>query len=292
MSAAQWVALATGAHLGNKTITHLREHFGNLEAIFEASADELRRVRGVGPKTSAAIRAIRLERVEEELAGLAGQGIRAITCEDKDYPLNLRKMDDQPPVLYVRGTLLAADARAVALVGTRTPTRRGEERAHEMGYELALRGWTIASGLALGIDTLAHQGALDAGGRTLAVLGSGLLNIYPPANQTLAEKIARSGALLAEADPRASVSPQALMARNRITSGLSRAVIVVEAQTDGGSVSTARRARAQGRGMLAVAGGDEGCTALIGEGAEAVDPQDVDWDRLSERLEQHLGEGY
>jgi DNA processing protein len=144
----------------------------------------------------------------------------------------------------------------------------------------------IVSGLALGIDTAAHQGALDAGTRTLAVLGSGLERLYPPANTRLAEQVIHCGALLAEVHPRTTVSPQNLMARNRITSGLSRAVIVIEAQMDSGSVSTARRARQQGRAVFAVAGSDAGCEALIREGAQAISPDDTDWDALSAQLEQ------
>lgn len=285
MSLVHWVALATGARLGRQTIARLTSHCGGLEAIFKATPDELQRVKGIGPKNSAAIAAIHLDRVEALLSELAASGLSAIPCDDAAYPANLKSIPDSPPVLFVRGSLLAVDTRAVAIVGTRTPSRRGEEFAYALGYELSRRGWTIVSGLALGIDTLAHQGALDADGRTLAVMGGGLFNIYPPANQSLSDRIALSGALLSEAHPHNSVSPQGLMARNRITSGLSRAVIVVEAHADSGSVSTARRARAQGRGMYAVVGGDDaGCAALLREGASAISDR-PDWDKLSGQLD-------
>jgi len=286
MSIVHWVALSIGARLGRQTIARLIAHCGSLEAIFTATPETLRQVKGVGPKTSAAIVAIRLDQVEALLAEVAAQGVHAIACEDKGYPANLKQIDDPPPALFMRGSILPVDARAVAIVGTRDPSRRGEELAYTLGYELARRGWTIVSGLALGIDMLAHQGALDAGGRTLAVLGGGLLNIYPPNNQSLADKIAGAGALLSETHPRASVSPQTLMARNRVTSGLSRAVIVVEAHADSGSVSTARRAWAQGRGVFAASGGDDaGCAALLRDGAAAISDWD-NGDNLSERLER------
>ncbi|MBN1428462.1 MAG: DNA-processing protein DprA [Anaerolineae bacterium] len=284
MSKAHWVALSTGARVGGKTITRLLSHFGSLEAIFEATPDQLTQVQRVGSQTATAISQINLSEIDGKLKALAARGITVLTWEDAAYPANLLHCDDAPPVLFTRGEVVADDARAVALVGTRQPSSRGLALARRLAYELGTRGWTIVSGLALGIDTASHMGALEAGARTLAVLGSGLDRLYPPANTKLAERIICSGALLAEVHPQVSVSPQNLMARNRITSGLSRAVIVVEAQTDGGSVSTAHRAWQQKRAVFAVAGSDAGCDGLIREGADAIPPEGIDWDDLSNRI--------
>ena len=284
MSTAHWVALATTARVGGKTITRLLAHFGSLEAILSATPEELIRVPRVGPRTAAAIASIDLGATEAEIARLAEQDVRILTWEDAAYPPNLLRCDDAPPVLFLRGELAPAHSQAVAIVGTRQPEERAASLAYRMGYELARRGWTIVSGLAIGVDTAAHRGALAAGGRTLAVLGSGVLNVYPRRNRSLAGAIMGSGVVLAEVHPEAAVSPQNLIARNRITSGLSRAVIVVEAAEDSGSLSTARRARQQGRKVFTVTGGDAGCEELLAAGAEALDPETIDWDALAERL--------
>jgi DNA processing protein len=212
-------------------------------------------------------------------------GIRVITWEDATlYPQNLLLCDDAPPVLFTRGNPQPSDSRAVAIIGTRTPRPESAELAQTLAYELASRGWTIVSGLALGIDAAAHHGALAANGRTLAVLGSGLMRVYPPANHDLAHRIAADGVLLSELHPDEKVSPQHLIARNRITSGLSRAVIVVQSGEDSGSMSTARRARQQGRTVFAVLGGDAGCEALLADGAHALEPAALDFDALHVHL--------
>lgn len=285
MSKAHWVALATSARIGGKTITRLLSHFGGLEAVFDATPEQLMSIKQVGQQTASAIARVDLSLVEADLKTLQEHGITVLTWEDAAYPANLLHCGDAPPVLFVRGDLSPADSHAVAVVGTRQPSPRRAAFARQLAHELGKHGWTIISGLALGIDTAAHQGALDAGTRTLAVLGSGLERLYPPANTRLAEQVTHSGALLAEVHPRTTVSPQNLMARNRITSGLSRAVIVIEAQTDGGSVSTARRAWQQDRAVFAVAGSDAGCEGLIRDGAEVISPEGTDWDELSKRLE-------
>lgn len=287
MSKAHWVALTTSARVGGRTITRLLERFGSLEAALEAAPDDLRAISGIGPRTAAAIAAIDLGAVEAELVRFKERGIQVITWEDREhYPANLLRAGDSPPVLFVRGKLSPLDTRAVAVVGTRTPSRGGAELAYQTAHELARRGWTVVSGLAVGIDTAAHRGALDAQGRTLAVLGAGVFNVYPQRNVPLAEEIEEWGAVLAEVHPETTVSPQNLMARNRITSGLSRAVIVTQANDDSGSVSTAHRAWQQGRAVFAVAGGDVGCEGLIRQGAQAIVPGEIDWDALSERLSQ------
>jgi DNA processing protein len=286
MSKVHWVALVTAARAGGKMLTRLLAHFGSLEAVFQATPNQLMQVPRVGPRTAAAIAAVDLPAVEADLARFAEMGIRVITWEDPAYPANLLCCDDAPPVLFVRGELSPGDARAVAIIGTRKPTEPGATLAHSLAHELAGRGWTIVSGLAIGVDTAAHQGALEAEGRTLAVLGSGLAAIYPQRNVPLAEAVTERGAVLAEVHPEATVSAQNLIARNRIASGLSRAVIVVQSATDGGSMTTARRAREQGRTVFAVTGCGTGCDLLIEQGAEALTPGHIDWDILSERLDR------
>jgi DNA processing protein len=287
VSRAQWVALATIPGVGGKTIQRLRGHFSEMDDIFRASPEELRRVRGVGQKISQAIHTIDLAQVEADIARFEAEGIRTITVVDyQDYPAQLRRgLDDWPPVLFARGVVVPRiQTAAVAIVGTRWPRPERAELARQIAFELARRGLAVVSGLALGIDAAAHQGALDAGGRTLAVLGCGLKRIYPEQNAPLADQIARDGAVLSETHPEVAVAPQRLVARNRLISGLSQAVIVVEAGQDSGSLIAARRARDQGRTVFAVTGGDAGCEALIGEGAEAIAPDQVDWDGLARRF--------
>jgi DNA processing protein len=288
MSKVHWVALAMTGRVGGKTITRLLRHFGSLGAVLDASMEELLAVPHIGRATAAAIRKIDMQRIEAECSQLAHEGINILTWEDtKLYPNNLLlNCDESPPVLFSRGMPHLTDSRAVAVVGTRTPRHDSAALTHKIAYELARRGWIIVSGLALGIDSAAHRGALEAGGRTLAVLGSGLRRVYPPAHDDLAGEIAQCGAVLSELHPDEQVSPQTLIARNRITSGLSRAVIVVQSGEDSGSMSTARRAWQQGRTVFAVLGGDAGCDQLLANGAHPLDPATLDYDALSDQLDK------
>jgi DNA processing protein len=285
MSKVHWVALAMTGRIGGKTMTRLLSHFGSLEAAIEATPEELKRVPYVGEATARAISLIDLPRVKALCAELTRQGIEAITVEDMRYPANLLKCEGAPPVLFVRGSFDQRDSLAVAIVGTREPQPESAELAYALGCELAARGWAVISGLALGIDAAAHRGALTSGGRTIAVLGSGLRRVYPPVHEELAIQIAAHGAVISELPPDEQVSAQTLIARNRITSGLSRAVIVVQSGEDSGSMSTARKARIQNRGVFAVLGGDTGCDALIASGAAPLNPDKINYDELSERLE-------
>lgn len=285
MSRAHWVALATAGGIGGRTVTALLEHFGSLEAACAAPESALRAVPGIGPSIAAAIRSIDLPAVETELTNFDEQSITVLTWQDDGYPALLMRTGDAPPVLFVRGRLLSEELRTVAVVGTRQPAPASAELAQQIGRELASRGWTVVSGLALGIDTAAHRGALAAGGRTLAVLGSGVSAIYPRRNARLAKAIQDHGAVLCEVHPRAGVSRQGLIARNRITSGLSRAVIVVQSSADSGSANTARRAAEQGRAVFAVTGEDAADATLIARGATPLNPAALDWDALSEQLD-------
>jgi DNA processing protein len=178
-----------------------------------------------------------------EIASWRAQGIELITIGDDGYPRALGDLRAPPPLLYLRGSLRPEDSRAVAIVGTRKPDRRGRAFARKLGYEFATRGFTIVSGLARGIDAAAHRGALRAEqGRTIAVLGCGLLRLYPPENALLANSIASHGCLAAEVPPDAEVETKLLLMRDRIQAALARAVIVVQAHGECGSIVTARHA--------------------------------------------------
>ena len=283
MSKAHWVALASVPGVGGKTVTRLLAHFGSVWAIFAASEAELAAVPRLGAEQARAIASLSLEQIEKRMARYEAADIRLITWEEADYPANLLLINDAPPLLTVRGDLLPSDNRAVAIVGTRQPHPESADLARQLAADLAQRGWTVVSGLALGIDAAAHQGALKGGGRTLAVLGSGVDTVYPERHTELAASISESGAVLAEVMPETRVSRQTLLARNRLTSGLSRAVIVVQSNTDSGSAHTARRAMEQGRQVLAITGGEDG--HLLATGAAPLDPDNLDIDELSERLD-------
>lgn len=284
MSRLHWVALAATGRIGGRTITRLLAHFGSLEASFDAGRDALMQVPGIGPRLADTLLAIDLPAVAARLSAWQQAGISILTWEDAAYPANLLTLPDAPPVLFVRGAFCEGDARAVAIVGTRQPTAESARLAERLGSELAERSWVIVSGLALGIDAAAHRGALAAGGRTLAVLGSGVDAIYPRSHRRLAEEVAARGALCAEVPPGSTVSRPALIARNRITSGLSRAVIVVQSHADSGSANTARRAIEQGRTVFAVTGGQAGKSVLVTQGTIPLSP-DVDFDVLAARLD-------
>jgi len=287
MAKVHWLALSAVSGVGGVTVRRLVDSLGSVEAIFDAPDEDLLAVPRVTPEIVARLRAISPDALEAELASLADEGLQVVTWDDSDYPENLRLAHDAPPVLFARGELLPEDAQAVAIVGTRQASASAAALAHALSRELAGRGITVVSGLALGIDTAAHRGALEAdGGRTLAVLGSGLRSIHPRENVSLAREIVRRGALLSELHPNTPPRGQNLMARDRILSGLSLAVIVVEAQEKSGSLDTAAKARKQGRLLLAVPG-SPGTDALLAQGAEQLDPEVADMDQLSESIRAH-----
>jgi DNA processing protein len=289
MSKAHWVALSMIPGIGGTTARKLVERFGAVEAVFEADQADLLAVPRVTADIVRQIRNTLLENVEAELASLDDEGITVVTLEDDGYPELLRTVGDAPPVLFVRGQVRPADTRAVAIVGTREPGDQGLQTAERLAGELAARGWTIVSGLALGIDTAAHRGALAApGGRTLAVMGSGLRVVHPSKNADLAQEIIACGALLSELHPSTPPRGPQLMARDRIISGLSHAVIVVEASEKSGSLDTASKARKQGRRVLAVPG-SPGTDQLIISGATLVEIEREDWGELVALIEQPLG---
>jgi len=219
--------------------------------------------------------------------------IRAIKQGELGYPVSLKTIHNAPKALYVNGTILPQDEGAIAIVGTRRPTKYGIETCQRLAYDLAVRGITVISGMALGIDTAAHAGALKAGGRTIAVLGSGHHNIYPAGNIGLYGEIARGGAVISEFTNNTPPEKWRFPCRNRIISGLSLGVVVVEAPRKSGALITADFALEQGKEVFALPGevsspSSEGTHFLIKEGAKLVETVDDIIDELGLKLKRHL----
>lgn len=272
-----WLHLHLCDQVGSVTFFRLLDAFGDIEQILGASAGKLAAVKGIGTKKAEQITRSRDEvDVAAELQRAADANIQIITFESEDYPGPLKTIHDPPPLLYVKGNLLPSDALAVAMVGSRSCSAYGQEQAARLSHLLAAAGFTIVSGLARGIDTASHRAALSAKGRTIAVQGCGLGKIFPPENQRLAEQIAQSGAVISELpitfEPLSNMFP----ARNRIISGLSQGVIVVEARPQSGALITARLATEQDREVMAIPGridapGSIGCHQLIKDGAQLIE---------------------
>jgi len=285
---AQWVALSLIPALGKRTIERLIERFGTIDNALHAPPDALMSVSGIGPVLAEAIRAVDLEETRRELAAWQAGGIAVLLPGHGAYPARLRDLPDAPATLFCRGALVGDDERAIAIVGTRRPTPAARDIARTLGKLLAARGWTIVSGLAYGIDALAHRAALLGGGRTIAVLGSGVNVVYPPANQALARAVIANGALLSELHPGAHPSSATLVARNRIITGLSRAVIVIEAGERSGSLHAARFARQQGRPVFTPDCDAPGNRLLLDEGAHVLP---VDASRWASAIEEVVTKG-
>jgi DNA processing protein len=277
-----YIALNLIDHVGPVRVKRLLERFGQPQAILAAGAKELMQVEGVGPEVAKAITGWSQADLDAELKRIADFGARVLTLDDPDYPANLRQIYDPPLALYVKGALEPRDRHAIAIVGSRQTTYYGLESARKLGYQIAYAGLTVVSGLARGIDTAAHQGALAANGRTLAVLGTGLDVVYPPENGPLYEKITNGGGAVMTQFP-FGVRPdtQHFPLRNRIVSGLSLGTVVVEAGAGSGALITANMALDQGRQVFAVPGRidspqSKGCHRLIKGGAKLVeDAEDV-----------------
>jgi DNA processing protein len=259
--------------VGGMLYRRLLRHFGSLAEAVAAPERALREVTGVGPVLAKAIRdRARDGGAAREIDAAARLGIRILPFWDEAYPAALKPLYDPPLILYMKGALVPEDAIAVAIVGTRSPTYYGRSQAERFARLLAARGVTVVSGLARGVDTVAHDAALKAGGRTVAVIGSGLRNVYPPENAPLAARVAEHGALLSEFCLQASPNPKNFPRRNRILSGLSLGVLVVEAGAKSGALITTDWALEQGREVFAVPGKVDspqsaGCNALLKQGA-------------------------
>lgn len=272
MSKTHYLALSSIPGIGGATARKLLDRFGSLAAAFAADEDDLLAIPRITPDSVRVMQEADMDALEAQIEAMDEQGVRILTWEDDDYPANLLQTHDSPYLLYVLGDLIATDARAAAVIGSRDCSQRCRELAESFSRQLAQEGVAVVSGLAQGIDTAAHRGALASEeSRTLAVLGCGLSAIHPRDNVQLAEEISRHGAILTEYAPNVTVRGPQLMARDRIISGLSRAIVVVEAQLQSGSVDTAERARKQGRAVFAVPG-SPGTDALIGSGAISLDP--------------------
>jgi len=277
-----WYALNSVPGLGAVGMRRAVSVFGSPRGVLEAPPEELVARGRLQPFQAYALGKIaeRLDALEAELASAQKDGVCLILLGEPGYPGNLAETSDAPPLLYVRGSLLPTDSNSVALVGTRRPDARGLQAARELAWALARAGICVVSGLAVGIDGAAHRGALEAGGRTIAVLGSGVLRPYPWQHQALASAVARQGALVSEVPLRARATTPTLMARNRLLAGLAKAVVVVQSRGTGGAPVTAKRAVALGRPAYYLSRQREpfksGCRELEALGAAAFDwPCDV-----------------
>ncbi len=249
-----WVALNLVKGIGAARMRMLLDAFGDAESAWQATPSALIEA-GLTPRLAQAIVETRQSgQAEAAWQALTRHNIQALILEDAAYPARLKEITNAPPVIYVRGRLEAADDLAISLVGTRRPTPYGRQAAEQLSRELTGSGLTIVSGLARGVDAVAHQAAINAGGRTLAVLGSGVDQIYPPEHRRLAENIAEHGAVLSDYPPGTPPDAANFPPRNRIISGLSLGVIVVEAGEKSGALITAHFAFQQGRSVFAVPG--------------------------------------
>ena len=275
--------------VGLKTAQVLRDVFGSAERALRATADELRKIDGLSPAMcELLIQKPVLYPIERELELINKYGCQVLTLYDDAYPQLLKEIDSPPLVLYIKGELTSEDALSIALVGSRNAKDYGRKVSYRLSYQLAQRGLTVISGLAKGIDTSAHRGALEAGGRTIAVMGNGLSVIYPASNRDLVKKIEASGALVSEFPLGVKPKPGNFPRRNRIISGLTLGTVVVEASNRSGALITARLAGEQGREVFAVPGEifselSAGTHRLINNGAKLINNVD---DLLNE-LPQH-----
>ena len=250
-----FVDLYAVPRMNETRLKNLLARFRTPERVFDAGLSDLLEVKGVDKELASAISSYRRsEETARRLKAAQALGIRTIGYADEDYPENLKQLAHMPPVLFVRGEIRPEDTTAAAVVGTRMPSHYGRQVAEKLGRELAQHGVTVVSGLARGVDTFAHKGALDGGGRTLAVLGCGIDVCYPPENRKLYDAISEQGAVISEfsfgAEPSAFNFPK----RNRVVSGLSQAVVAVEAGEKSGVLNTVAWATDQGRTVFAVPG--------------------------------------
>jgi DNA processing protein len=284
-----WLALSLVPGVGSILIKRLLERFKTPEAVFRAPMKELLKIEGLGVKVAGEIQRGPSEKVvRRELSLIKEVGGKIITLRDDDYPKRLKDIYDPPALLYMRGELKSEDELAIAIVGSRKTSPYGRWFTEKIGQDLARHGITVVSGMARGIDSVGHKGALQGGGRTIAVLGCGVDVIYPSENRNLFYQIIEQGAVLSEfpmgSPPEGGHFPR----RNRIISGLSIGVVIVQASAESGSLITAGYALEQGREVFAVPGnvgaeGSRGTNRLIKEGAKLVDSTE---DILEEILPQ------
>lgn len=292
----KWLKLIRADGVGPTTFAKLIEHFRSADRALGASVSELAKIDGIGFKTAEQIAASRGKfdtTTELELAEKLGVWI--IHLADERYPPVLKQIYDPPPVLYIKGSLARQDNLAISIVGSRRCSLYGQEQASRLAHFLSSAGFTICSGMARGIDTAAHQGALSASGRTIAVQGCGLAKVFPPENKRLSELIAESGACISELPLRYEPLSENFPPRNRIIAGLSLGTIVIEAGLHSGALITARAALESNREVMAVPGKidsplSKGCHQLIKQGAKLVESVEDVMEALGyigEQLQSH-----
>jgi DNA processing protein len=292
---AYWLALRRVYGVGPRIARLLLERFGTPDRIFQGSEADLVQT-GIPRPTARAIATFAdFDPIEKELCELPRIGARLVRWTDADYPVNLKHIADPPPYIFLRGSLDGPDPKHIAVVGARTASEAGRRMARRLGLELAAKGFTVVSGLARGVDSEAHQGALDASGRTVAVMGCGIDVIYPPENRRLAEAIvAGGGAVISELPVGAPPAAENFPTRNRLISGLCLGVVIVEAAEKSGSLITARMALEQDRQVFAVpgsplTGGTRGSNRLLKEGARLVDCAEDVLEELAPQLVEKAG---
>ncbi len=292
----KWLCLSGADGVGPVILRNLMKHFGTIDQILGASVSEMTRVEGIGSKTAEKIARSRNNfdaKTELELADKLNVWI--ISLDDERYPPVLKRIYDPPPVLYIKGTLARSDNLSIAIVGSRRCSVYGQEQASRFAHLLCSAGFTVCSGMARGIDTSAHQGALSAKGRTIAVQGCGLANIFPPENKKLFELITESGACISELPLQYEPLAENFPSRNRIIAGMSLGTIIVEAGLNSGAMITARMALENDREVMAVPGKidsplNKGSHQLIKDGAKLIESVEDVMDALGqigEQLESH-----
>jgi len=275
-----WVALNMVQGIGRTLFRRLLERRGSVRHVFSSSLKQLLEVPGIGEKTAKEILSFDVEnRVEREWNLADKLNCRILTLESEDYPRILKTIYDPPPVLYLEGTSLNENPATLAVVGTRAPSAYGKNAAERLTRDLAAQGVCIVSGMARGIDTIAHKSALEEKSQTVAVLGCGLANTYPPENFGLRKRIAENGVVVSEFPMTQKPDKSNFPARNRVISGLSIGTLVVEAGAKSGTLITAQCAVEQGRDIFAVPGNilspkSKGTHYLINNGAKLVDSAD------------------
>ncbi|MGN6716521.1 MAG: DNA-processing protein DprA [Candidatus Binatia bacterium] len=293
---APWLALGRIRGVGGVSFKKITARFADPAAVFRASAAELAEIEGLHRELIHSIANFNdWAEIDKEIQRARAAGIKMIPFSDAAYPASLRAIADPPPLLYVKGELRDNDSKAVAIVGSRSASDYGRRIARDLARGLVSFGLTVVSGMARGIDGMAHESALQAGGRTLAVLGSGVDRAYPPEHETLYRRISESGAVISELPMGARPIAFNFPARNRLISGLSLGVVVVEATEKSGSLITASLAAEQGREVFAVPGEagasrSRGSHRLIRQGAKLVESVDDIIEEIAPQLSRRNGD--
>jgi len=272
---AYWVGFNIVPGIGRVKFSQIENHFGKLENAWKAGPSDLRQA-GLDTSTIKAIESCKQQTdLDSEMEKLEKSGVKALTYHDADYPARLKEIYDYPPLIYIQGDLVPQDEWSIAVVGTRRATVYGRQVAEDIVADLSQNKITVVSGLARGIDTVAHRRSLEAGGRTMAIFACGLDTIYPPENANLARSIINHGALISEYPLGAKPRPDNFPRRNRIMSGMTLGVLVIEADESSGAMITAHMALEQNREVFAIPGSilspaSRGTNKLIQEGAKLV----------------------